>query len=387
VKKPVWNEQHLEELLQQMPLIKDSRNQLELYNNIREKMVKKHKAFWVIPSLAMIVSVCIILMLIPSITSQIQNQSMNDSAKKEQSVHTNEFKADDSTEMAKQSGDMALMSEDDRQHRFVVQQGEKFVTFGLPEPQALTVIPVSMMIKDDGRSLFEHYKELMNQLNEESLGLDPFPLKNMDFEGNSENSNIKINIPSGYALTSSAQTEIFRKVIEETFRWNGFKNAQLFSNGQPGIEFGNEGFIKDIPIASALKKAYYLYMYKENEPKFLAPSDHSFESFESALKSMESENFSGSHPFNPSIPTGVDIDKVEIDGTKAIVYFTRGSKFTNNELYSAMIDAIMMTAKEFGYHSIIFKGTDVEKIGNIKLNQENLVPAAPNPINLQREAE
>jgi hypothetical protein len=386
VRKQVWSDRELEELLQQMPQIKDSRNQLEIYKNIRKKMKKKQKTLWLIPSLATIVSVCILLMLIPSFSSQFENQSMN-SVKKEHSDQSNEMMVHDSAELAKQSADMPLMSEDEIEHRFVVQQGENFVTFGLPDPHALTVIPVSMMIKNDGRSLLDHYKELMNQLNEESLGLDKFPLKNMDFEGVNENSNIKINIPSGYALTSSAQTETLRKVIVETFRWNGFKSAQIYSNGHSGVEFGNEGFIKNIPIASTLKKAYYLYMYKENDPKFLAPSANSFISFESALKSMESENFSNSPPLHASIPIGVDIDKVEEDGTQVIVYFTRDSKFTNNELYSAMIDAIMMTAKEFGYQTVKFKGAAIENIGKIKLNKEIPVPAAPNPINLLRETE
>jgi hypothetical protein len=50
-----------------------------------------------------------------------------------------------------------------------------------------------------------------------------------------------------------------------------------------------------------------------------------------------------------------------------------------------MLEAILLTAKEFGFKSVMFTGGNVEQIGPYMFNGKISVPLAPNPMPLNEE--
>jgi hypothetical protein len=50
-----------------------------------------------------------------------------------------------------------------------------------------------------------------------------------------------------------------------------------------------------------------------------------------------------------------------------------------------VLHAIILAARDFGYKSIEFEGGNIDKVGDIRLQERYTIPAAPNVINLKNE--
>ncbi|UOK56899.1 hypothetical protein MGI18_19400 [Bacillus sp. OVS6] len=47
-----------------------------------------------------------------------------------------------------------------------------------------------------------------------------------------------------------------------------------------------------------------------------------------------------------------------------------------------MLEAILMTAKEFGYENVKFEGINVDRVGDMNVTEAVPVPFSPNPVEL-----
>ena len=76
MKKSEWSDKQLEELLRQMPKIKDHRNPRDIYQNLSLK--RRKKPAWILPAIASAAAVLLIVILIPKIL--VSNQIPMDQA-------------------------------------------------------------------------------------------------------------------------------------------------------------------------------------------------------------------------------------------------------------------------------------------------------------------
>ncbi|MEH7224240.1 hypothetical protein V7112_10590, partial [Bacillus sp. JJ1566] len=76
-----------------------------------------------------------------------------------------------------------------------------------------------------------------------------------------------------------------------------------------------------------------------------------------------------------------EIQKIKEDGTNLEVHFSEEAVLENSDNYILMLDAIMLTAKEFNFDSVTFYG-NIDQIGNVKFGERTKVPLAPNPLPL-----
>ena len=108
------------------------------------------------------------------------------------------------------------------------------------------------------------------------------------------------------------------------------------------------------------------------------PSERSFETFSEALEAMkEGTAFEG---IQASIPKNVVFESIENDRKNVIVTFSEETILANNAQYEQAIEAILLTARDFGFESVSFQNSTVETIGAINMYQSVEVPVAPNVV-------
>jgi hypothetical protein len=253
------------------------------------------------------------------------------------------------------------------------------VVFGLPDVNAQTVIPVSILVQKDGQSREQQMEKAKAQLREEEWGLSKNLLDHVSMSFSHENKGAwLVHVPKTHPVFSGGSTseEMFLSSMEETVRWAGGKEIQFFTDNQKGIELPNTGRMESMKIADK-KRAYYLYQFDRSHPLFLAPSGQSFQSLKAALEQMKNVN---EQPFRPSIPAQVSIAMIHPQQDGVIIKFTNDSKLDASPSTHWMIEAILLTAKEFGFQSVTFTGGNVSRVGQYVFGEKIAVPVAPNPM-------
>ena len=405
MKKPEWNDKQLEELLQQMPKIDDSREPQKIHENISSKINKRKKTMWYVPAFATVAALFLVMLLVPALMNNTQNfssenaqiEQKSSSSAADEGVMDRSFATEESAEIAKNelesNANDAGVNKADRAiqttkiESYVVNEselaGNTIVTFGLPDKNVQNVIPISFLVSENGRTSFDLFLKKRKALPEEQLGLGNFSLANTDISevaiGSGAGKKVKMNVPVDHSFGDGSATErMFFLSIQETFRWLGYKEIDFYTDGRTGIELAHTGEVKSMQIEQEQKKGYFLYQANENAPILLTPSNTSYDDLITALTKMKEEI--KAYELKPSIPEEVRVEKVERDGSHVTITFSEETTLDNTESYILMIDAIMLTAREFGFETVSFAGTDIEMIGNIVLNIENKVPVAPNLI-------
>ena len=81
----------------------------------------------------------------------------------------------------------------------------------------------------------------------------------------------------------------------------------------------------------------------------------------------------------PSILPSITISNVVENGEELQISFGSDAHFENSEPYILMLEAILLTAKDFGMKRVSFQGINVSQIGNIDVTKPVDVPYSPNP--------
>ncbi|MDX8359785.1 GerMN domain-containing protein [Cytobacillus sp. IB215316] len=410
MKKSQLNEERIEEILRKMPSIKDDRDPLSIYNQVSSSVNNKRKVMWILPSFATAAAMIIVFILLQPIMNDINNQATEESTDKSianeqiQEATTGELR--DSVSEAKKSGEVKsdeeaseksianetnIISPKIENSRFVVTEEQlndkTLVTFAIPDKNMQNVIPISYLSDNTNRSSIELMESMKLQLPVDEWGLSEFALNDYSIiEVNDDNEvgkTIIVDIPQLDQVqdTGTSEETILSKSVSETFRWMGIESAKFMSEGQD-VEFGHTDMGAVSEIKKVNKKAYLLYQANEQYPTFLTPTEESFSSLKEALISMTVVN--KQYNLKPSIPEGVEIVAVESsgDGTHVNIEFSKTTALSDSEQYRIMIDAIMLTAREFDIQTVSFPGANISSIGNVELLAKNRVPVAPNLMDL-----
>lgn len=391
MKKREWNEDQLEKLLQQLPSVKDKQNPKDLYQSVYfNYQGRKKRRIWIAPTVATIAVLFIIALISPflfeGITGTREESAMDSasSSSSESKIAKNESQTE--VQMAESSlnedmdkENVELSKKELKQETFVTDADDsaKIITVGLTDNNLQNIIPVSFT-EEAGKEELDQIESFNPEKFTDKLGPLSIPMKNTDLE-KENNDEIIINYKADNSSITGSGSEIaYKESIIETFRWIGYKKANLYTNGEEGIDFSNYGQETQLEISETRNKAYLVYQYDESKEKLLVPSRESLPSLEKAIQVMRKGI--EEQQLKPSIQDNIGEIIITEDGERLEIDFTQSANVENNEVSIIMLESILLTAKDFGYETVKFNGTKEKEIGVMDVSEPVEVPFSPNPI-------
>lgn len=394
-----WNEEKLEELLQQMPKIVDNRNPQFVYQRLSSKLKKRKQRTWFVPTFAAILALLLIVILLPGMFPSNDVALDNNASQPEmQEKILMEETADFDSEGAEQA-DMDKTASDvqTENDQYINMLNNEFATealtavyeqdltnndwtfFAIPDQQVQNLVPVTVLIaKDDTSSWFDSFSYVGGKLTELAWGLnDYFPLNGkMTYED--ADKTIHIDLPSDHTYgQGSAGYTTFVQTLHETFSSEEKTvNKVILSTEQVAGMAGHDDFLEELTVEKATNRGYFLFYPIKGEKPFIVPSPTTSDNIESAIREMEQPI--PTHELISPIPEHVKIDHVAGNNNVLSVYFSDDTQLIDNAPMIYFTEAILLTAKEFGYEMVKFENPTTEKIGPFQLIQPIRVPIAAN---------
>ncbi|WP_017755623.1 GerMN domain-containing protein [Calidifontibacillus oryziterrae] len=396
--KFTFDENKLEQLLQSMPKVRDHQTPEQLFasisSSLEEKIAedrptyknrKKQKPSWIVPAFASVAALLLLALVVPSFLQQ--NSTMENSQVKLMEEPIAKDKAPIENEAGQLGAEMRLFSiapESESRVLSVIPEQEEVITVAVPDENIMFVVPLSFTVpKGEKLAQVETINEL---LNEQEWGLSQYILEDVSLsEGQTTNGDKKIilDVPADHSFgKGSAMEVIFIATVKETFRQLGYDVVEFTTAGKPGITLGNYGDLNELNLTNEeTENVYYLYQPNEQIQPFLVPFPREND-FTKALAAMKSTTDLEIREVTPSIPEEVQFSNVIIENEsgKVTIAFEDGTPLMNESKYKIMIEAILMTAKEFGFDAVQFENAAVDIIGPYELSKPIHVPIAVNPM-------
>lgn len=427
--KQHMEEEQLEKLLRQMPRVKDDRDPKQIYREVHVGLNKKPRSFNVMPALALTAAVLIFAIISPLFLQNMNssNSSMDQAARnsdgasimesperddsgdsekgeavgiqsigKEESLEKENMDAMDDAEESDTDDMKALTAE---QPTFVVssvmEETENVITIGVSARDAMSKdgafsFPISVVVpKTDEASYINDLEKIRYELDYDKLGLS-VPLLNdgaviTAAEAEDGTKKAMIEVGSLYRGYSSTESFTFADQVAETFRLH-FTTVEYTNNGSSkNVEM--LGNVKNGPedLQKLRKKAYLKYKGGQDGPTFLVLSQQDYVDVQEALKAMKTAPDQDSKSrIEASVPKTIEITSLQAEGDLVKIVLSSASILENTEETIFALEAMMMTAKEFGFKQVVFETAQSGSIGNVPLNEAVEVPLAPNPISYPR---
>lgn len=401
MRKSEWSDNELEQLLKEMPKIKDHRDPRDIYQSLSIKAKKRRRPVWVVPSVATAAAAVLMLLLLsPSIWQNIvqnsdkssksevaiedSNKDMKRAAKKVDEGNVNSFDAnpginnaglttDHNSIMAVATPETAVYAED------VVDQ--EVVTYLVPDQNAQILVPVSVVVPKENKTWLEMFETNAVKLTEEQWGLSEYYPLNAKIEMVDDRT-INIDVPEGHFYgNGSANETSFMRIIQETLNHQDqFQKVTFSTNGKKGIMLGNEGEKTEVNRSDIKEKhGYLLFTPNNSHLPFLVPSIEAYTDIATALSSMRNDNeiygLKSPLSFNFNVNAGSE--------NQLIITIEDNNQLTDEPQNIYAIESILMTAKEFGYSTVKFENASINQVGRFDLQNEIKVPIAPNKVSIQ----
>lgn len=389
MKKSEWSDKQLEELLRQMPKIQDDRNPRDIYQNLSIRKSKTKQ--WLLPGLATVAALLLFFILVPKL--MVGTQYSEDKVSKENASSKQEM----------QTGDNSTLSfnEDADSKAKTLSGAEKVeflknaiyedevgnatvLTYWIPDPQVQILVPVSTIVRDtNDKSWLTLFNKEMVNLKEQEWGLSEFYPLNATLKLDEENNSVLVDVPSSHQYGQGSATETnFINVLQKDITSNSdIRKIKFSTNGEPGIELGNFGRKEVLDIVSEKNHAFFFYYSEGNELPYLVPSIDTYKDIKTALEAMKKDlpQLGLKSSLLPSLP----INDVSINEKTLHVTITNNSSLRDDQLTLNAYEALLLTAKEFGFEKVSINNSPINTLGPFDLSKENKVPRAPNLRTIQ----
>ena len=397
MKKSEWSNRELEELLMQMPKIKDHRNPRDIYQNLSLK--RRKTKTWLLPSLATAAALLLFFILVPKLMDgahsssdkQAEITSFNTEIKDADQKKNSTFamdKGEPSSKEKAQSGtpkNEVMTASTVKTAIYADDVGNgKVLTYWIPDPQGQILIPVSTVVTtSDNESWLTLYNENMANLKEEEWGLTDFYPLNVTMSVNSDHTTIQVDAPLNhqYGQGSTNETNFINVINKDISSNSDIKKVKFSTNGEPGIELGNFGNKQEIDINAIKNHGYFFYYPTGSDVPFLTPSTTTYSDINKALDAMKTDQtelgLTGS--LSPLLP----ISDVSIADKTLVLSFKGNTTLQDNQMTVSAFEALLLTAKDFGLEKVVVKDSPILQLGPFDLTKENQVPVAPNLRSIQ----
>ncbi|SEM86242.1 hypothetical protein SAMN05192533_106160 [Mesobacillus persicus] len=395
MRKRKLNDRELEELLRQLPKVSDPRHPSEIYQGLSLKKKKKRIPVWVIPGLATGAVLVLLFILSPTLTSW--DNVANNSDHAELSVESTESPQEssraadnaDSNAMSPFSTEESLdntieetLTANEYEEPTAVYpddlENNQIFTFSIPDPNAQLIVPVTVLVdKIEQKTWFDLYEETMVKLDEEEWGLSEyFPLEaSMSYDEGNQSVNVDVAANHTYGYGSTAET-IFTSILKESFPVEKVKKVTFTTDGQRGIELGNYGTISELQTEEGANQAYFFFYSGKEDRPYLVPSAEHFGTISEAFAKMRvDQEVLG---LKASLPKDLVLEKSDGEGSGKTLYLKVSEDFSMDDDFLDSLEAIFLTARNFGYDFIRFENGNTEHVGPFDLSKELPLPVAPN---------
>ncbi|REK58660.1 MAG: UDP-glucose 6-dehydrogenase [Geobacillus sp.] len=376
MKKFPWNDECIQHALQQLPMIKDHRSKEEVYRQlVKARKIARLKA-WFLPSLASVIAAMLVVALsVPDFPMKRGQEEKAEKADKPIITLQAEEHSGESRPL------LSVNEYDDIPSRIVTEEalnGQNIVVVGLPDAQSQVVIPLSVPVRKY-ESVKQQLETAKTKIDEQIWGVSKRLLNGVTMEPSRDNKQVwTVRVSKQHPVFSEGLTSetMFLSSIEETVRWMGGKKIRFFTENKEGVELSSSGYVRTLKLSDK-KRAYYLYQQSPSHPVFLVPSPQRFQTFFEALTQMKKDVDAS---MRSAIPKGVHIEKVDVQQDNVAIRFALDSQLDVSPLTCWMVEAILLTAKEFGFRSVTLMGGNVKRIGPYIFGKKIAVPVGPNPI-------
>lgn len=392
-----YNEEDIKQLLRSLPPITDNRDQNEVYSKVLKSMNEgktnrlkgKKKNF--IPKLVTVIGLFLVIIIAgklfnPNNINEETNSKMEMATEKAGQLGREELPKDnlkerfssiqdrdvDKSKKEEGKNENAVYSDDLKEDSFLV-------TIGIPDEQALNVIPVSIIAKkESGKNWVDQVNDVFSQINEEKLGLFDY----LPYQGNftnKEEDSLNLNLEDNHQYNADSTSEMNFFTSLSYLKYQGINKVSFSVAGTPGVHFAHHGEkVYELPLNENLQCGFLYYETKGHI--FLTPTPSRFSSIEEALINMQEGN--ERYHLKPTIPATLAYSVSVENHDQLIFKFTKKLKLVDNETNIRMIESILLTAKEFGFNKVEFQNVGNAKIGSFDLRKAIEVPVAPNLIDL-----
>jgi hypothetical protein len=363
-----WNEEEITKHLKGLPDINDRQSKQELFlriqANVKYKQNKGRRIpTWGIPALATACAIAIMAVFVPDL---MKNSTMDkaESGNKDAKVVTLSEPLD--KEAPKGTVDIPVAYHEPMLKKDLESNGLDWVTVAYLDEQAQLVIPVSF-VTNKGYYV-DKVNEQLRKFDPASAGLVESPLKRAKI--NEEEETVIIDWPPGSIF--SAEEGLLKSLISLTFSNEKQKyKVEFRSNGEQGYEFSHIGKTTEMDIGvpgaphfrydALTKDAFIVSLYSTGKDADEMPAD-----LEEALGVMDDEQERG---LKPLLPKDLKLKVNIIDDNTVEITFPDSNLLEDDQDSKMMVDAILLTAKSYGYNHVKFKNTGEDAIGPYQMDR------------------
>jgi hypothetical protein len=389
--------QELIDKLKDMPEVQDKRNKEEIYSQISSRLnendekTNKKKRF--IPFASAAAAALLFIIFLPVLfNTDMQQTSEKDTMNQasemdvEEANENNEIQYNEESSEETTNGESNLTEQETsimetENESLVVQdinQNENRYFAGLSDVQEQYIIPITF-ISSGEQDLQSFYNNMEEHLSEWEKNTGEFLFKNVEFQINQSDNEVALEIPDDFSLAgSSARANMFEYMLATMFRPYGAEKVTFQTDDGEPAELDPFGEINELPLQQMNPSSYKLYKMEDIKMLIRIPNDEQAGIDEAMMEMKEDE--AALHVYK-SIPDDIQFT-IETDNKQLNFTLSNGTYFRENQDSLEMIEAVLMTAKSYGYEQVRFDNTNQEYIGPYNLTEPVPVPEAVNPVYL-----
>ncbi|GAA0444082.1 hypothetical protein GCM10008983_21770 [Lentibacillus halophilus] len=388
MKKQNRKDKHLQETLRQMPEVRDHLDKDTLFRRISSKQrikdashKKKWFAFW--PIMGSVIALGLLFVLAPLLLNGESMQragedSADNASDRANRVEESSGNETDRPEMFDNEKERSTIDRYDKtQHPLVVRSSEKNRTVihgAVADVQGQYVIPLSFTAPAEVNKN-DYLNELGQYMQEKAWGTSHYMFGETSFQLDEANQQVKATFPENFLPTKqgSSGSYMLENLLASMFKPYQV-NKVVFTEE---VDLGKIGRVKQLPLRSG-KVVYKIHKPEKGNRTFLIEVPVTDQTdFSAALDEMKNDekafHVSGSVPENTNL-------SVSDNGQQLLLSFRSNKNVPKNQELVTMIDAILMTAKRFGYEEVRFSHAGEEQAGPYDLTEPLNVPLGANPI-------
>lgn len=404
MKKSQLSDKQLEEILGQMPKIKDNRDPRDIYQNIAHRVGKRRFPGWVLPGVAAAAVLLLAFVLSPGLIDW--NQSADKSSEIESTENAKMASDKDMAEEKEQATKESLDKDDSKlMQQEKSDEGNQFMAMKTPNPyadltalyepelgedhQALTyvipdkpgqlLVPITVTVSNAEQEWIDTFTGTMPKLKEEEWGLSDFyPVDgSWSYDDSSKTLNLDVKPDHIYRHGSISNTMLIEG-MSRNLAGKGIEKLSYSTNGEQGIEFGNYGvkYEDDIPADSLKRRAYMLYFPEGTNQSYLVPTKEQFKTIDAAFEQMR--GYIEEQHLSSSLPEHFTLDQASLEKDDKVLRIVIADNKGITEEFLTNIEAILLTAKEFDYQAVKIENAGAGQLGPFNLNENLPLPLAPN---------
>ena len=378
------NEDEIEHMMLQLPQIKDRRNKAEVYEKIKLKMAEQSqpkrrvKQYW-LPLVTAAAAILLLIVISSTLFQEGEQQNGENAVAFDASSFAN---VEDAKESKMDTFSRGFPEVSSMEENFAEESKEmKQITVPYADDDTEFIIPLSFTLN----ATDDEVEQMNNYINTDSKQFLASS-NSAIFQGieiKEEQGELVFTIPDGKFSGGTASARLFFEGTQVILDSLGYEKVKLQTEEGTPVSLDQFGEVSELKHEEKTG-GYFLFRTAEDK-QMLVPGELSYfnrvnmegkPSLAKVLSEMASpEDIELIHsPF----PTGVTLGEVHDDGRLVNISLQGGERLANDEETKLLVEAILLTAKQFGYDDVMLQGVGVEQVGQYNLTEPIETMIVPN---------